>query len=80
MPGIQYQDSAEALLTQGYGHICFRVSDVDATHASVVASGGGERMPPRQSPEPGVRMSFVSDPEGNLVELLDRRLGVGWVK
>jgi hypothetical protein len=30
-------------------------------------------MSPSQSPEPGVRISFVSDPEGNLIELLDRR-------
>jgi catechol 2,3-dioxygenase-like lactoylglutathione lyase family enzyme len=25
---------------------------------------------PRQSPEPGRRMAFVHDPEGNLVELI----------
>jgi hypothetical protein len=29
-------------------------------------------MPPCPAPEPGVRMAFVADPEGNLVELLDR--------
>jgi len=29
-------------------------------------------MPPCAAPEPGVRMAFVADPEGNLVELLDR--------
>jgi glyoxylase I family protein len=34
-------------------------------------------MPPQASPEPGVRMSFVSDPEGNLIELLDRAGAVG---
>ena len=27
-------------------------------------------MAPCPSPEPGVRMAFVADPEGNLVELL----------
>jgi hypothetical protein len=27
---------------------------------------------PRQSPEPGVRMAFVHDAEGNLIELLER--------
>ena len=32
-------------------------------------------MTPRPSPEPGVRMAFVADPEGNLVELLDRTAG-----
>jgi hypothetical protein len=29
-------------------------------------------MTPRASPEPGVRMAFVADPEGNLIELIDR--------
>ena len=29
-------------------------------------------MPPQPSPEPGVRMSFLADPEGNLIELVER--------
>jgi glyoxylase I family protein len=29
-------------------------------------------MAPQPSPEPGVRMSFLADPEGNLVELVQR--------
>lgn len=72
VPGIQGKDSAEALLTHGYGHLCFRVTDLDASHAAAIAAGARERMPPQQSPEPGVRMSFLSDPEGNLIELVDR--------
>ena len=76
-PGIQAPDPASALLTRGYGHICLRVEDLDAVHAAALAAGAGERMPPGQSPEPGVRMSFISDPEGNLIELLDRAHGVG---
>jgi len=27
---------------------------------------------PGQSPEPGVRFAFLADPEGNLIELLQR--------
>jgi len=76
-PGIQATDQAEALLTRGYGHICLRVDDVDLLHAWLVEIGAGERMPPQLAPEPGVRMSFVSDPEGNLIELLDRAGPVG---
>jgi 3alpha(or 20beta)-hydroxysteroid dehydrogenase len=67
----------EALLTRGFGHVCFRVADVDAVHARALAIGATEKMAPQDAPEPGVRMSFVSDPEGNLVELLDRRYPVG---
>lgn len=76
-PGLQAANPAEALLTQGYGHICLRIEDVDAMHAQLLAAGASERMAPQQSPEPGVRMSFVADPEGNLIELLDRKGHVG---
>lgn len=71
-PGLQAPDSATALLTRGYGHIALRISDVDGTHAALLAAGASERMAPQASPEPGVRMSFVADPEANLIELLDR--------
>jgi lactoylglutathione lyase len=30
---------------------------------------------PRQSPEPGVRMAFVADADGNLVEFIERGTG-----
>jgi hypothetical protein len=32
-------------------------------------------MVPQQSPERGVRMSYVTDLEGNLVELVERNPG-----
>jgi predicted enzyme related to lactoylglutathione lyase len=34
-----------------------------------------EVMAPQPSPEPGVRMSFLADPEGNLIELVERHPG-----
>jgi lactoylglutathione lyase len=58
-------------------HICLRVADVDDLHARLLAHGAFERLAPQLSPEPGVRMSFVADPEGNLIELLDRAHPVG---
>lgn len=71
-PG-QAPDQPSSLLRRGYGHICLRVDDVDARHAHLVAAGALERMSPRPSPEAGVRMSFVADPEGNFIELIDRK-------
>jgi len=71
-PGLNAPDAATALLTRGYVHICFRADDVDELHARLVASGATERMAPQEAPEAGVRMSFVADPEGNLIELIDR--------
>jgi catechol 2,3-dioxygenase-like lactoylglutathione lyase family enzyme len=37
-----------------------------------LARGARPVMPPCPAPEPGVRMAFVADPEGNLIELLHR--------
>lgn len=62
----------EALLRRGYGHICVRISDVESTHARLLELGAVEKMPPSPSPESGVQMSFVADPEGNFIELIDR--------
>jgi lactoylglutathione lyase len=65
---------AEAALREGYGHIAFDVTDLDAAYERAVARGARPVMSPCSSPEPGVRMAFVADPEGNLVELLHRPL------
>jgi lactoylglutathione lyase len=63
---------AEAALRQGYGHVAFDVADLDAAYERAVGCGARPVMPPGPSPEAGVRMAFVADPEGNLVELLHR--------
>ena len=72
VPGLRPADPAEAALSQAFGHVAFDVADLDATFDRVVALGARPVMTPRPSPEPGVRMAFVADPEGNLVELLSR--------
>jgi len=71
-PGLQAANPVEAALTRGYGHVAFDVPDVDAAYDALLAAGATDRMSPRPSPEPGVRMAYVADPEGNLIELLDR--------
>ncbi len=63
---------AEAALREGYGHVAFDVTDLDAAYDRAVARGARPVMPPGPSPEAGVRMAFVADPEGNLIELLHR--------
>lgn len=76
-PGLHAPNPPEALLTQGYGHICLRVADVDSFYDRLIAGGASDRMSPRDAPEPGVRMAFVADPEGHLIEILDRKWRVG---
>jgi len=71
-PGLQAGDPVEAALTRGFGHVAFDVPDVHAAYDALLAAGATDRMSPRPSPEPGVRMAYVADPEGNLLELLDR--------
>jgi glyoxylase I family protein len=63
---------AAAALRAGYGHVAFDVTDLDGAWDRAVARGARPVMPPCPSPEPGVRMAFVADPEGNLIELLHR--------
>ena len=60
------------ILTQGYGHICLRVDDVDELYDRLVSAGASSIMPPGESPVSRVRMAFVADPEGNFIEMLDR--------
>jgi catechol 2,3-dioxygenase-like lactoylglutathione lyase family enzyme len=71
-PGPRPAGPLDACLTQGFGHMCLDVADVDQAFGHLLTAGAAERMPPRPSPEPGVRMAYVADPEGNLIELIDR--------
>ena len=71
-PGLRAANPAEAALTEGFGHLAFGVASLAAAHSRLIGLGAREIMPPQPSPEPGVRMSFLADPEGNLVELVER--------
>ena len=71
-PGLRAPDPLTAALTEGYGHFAVTTPRLDAVHSALVAHGAGEVMRPGPSPEPGVRMAWVSDPEGNLIELIER--------
>ncbi|MEU6350437.1 VOC family protein [Streptomyces sp. NPDC047072] len=74
-PGLLADSPLEAAGTLGYGHLCLAVDtadEVDSEFARLVAAGAGVRMSPRPAPRPGGRMAFVSDPFGNLIELINR--------
>jgi len=70
-PGIGRQSPQDALLTHGFGHIAFTTDDLDATFADLVARGATPVWDPRPSPQPGVRMAFISDLDGNLIEVME---------
>ncbi|WP_084126716.1 VOC family protein [Demequina sp. NBRC 110054] len=71
-PGPRAADPAEAALTEGFSHLAFDVRGLDGEFARLVLLGAREVMTPRPSPEEGVRMAYLADPEGNLVELVER--------
>ena len=59
-----------AALRRGHGHVAFTVADLDAVFWRAVNAGGRVVWEPRSSPRAGQRIAFVSDPDGNLVELM----------
>ena len=71
-PGIQGRTPIEALATRGYGHFALSAPDIDEVVAGALAAGASAMAEPSPSPEPGVRFAFLADPEGNLVELVER--------
>ena len=68
--GLAHADPPAALRRRGFGHVALEVSDLEGAFAAAVEAGGNPVWDPRPSPEPGRRMAFVHDPEGNLVELI----------
>ena len=59
--------------TRGFGHVALETDDLDAAYATAIEAGATAVWEPRQSPEPGRRMAFVHDPDGNLIELIGPR-------
>jgi predicted enzyme related to lactoylglutathione lyase len=56
----------------GFGHIAFEVEDVAAARGIVLAAGGhaiGAIVTIQPSPERSVTWCYVTDPEGNVIEL-----------
>ena len=65
-------DPSSAIRAGGYGHWALTVDDVATIHAELVAAGGREVWSPRPAPPPARgAMSYLTDPEGNLLELVE---------
>ena len=70
VPGVPKTDPPSANAVHGYNHACFYVTDLEAAYARLLEHGAGGVWDPRESPEPGMRMAYVTDPDGNLIELV----------
>ena len=73
---FNYSDLAErptrAVNRPGFGHIAFAVDDVEVARAEVLAAGGsavGEVVTLTTSMGNRVTWCYVTDPEGNIIEL-----------
>ncbi len=71
--GIRAETPIDALATRGYGHFALATPEIGTLFAQAVGAGARGVREPGPSPEPGVTFAFVADPEGNLVELVERR-------
>jgi lactoylglutathione lyase len=59
-------------LGTGYGHIALTVDDIDATLERLAEQGIEPERPPYTVREGGSRLTFVSDPDGYRIELIER--------
>ena len=59
-------------LGTGYGHIAIGVDDLDETLAALAEQGIEPEREPYRVREGGSRITFVRDPDGYRVEIIDR--------
>lgn len=64
------QNFGDGLRTSGIGHFCFRVDDVDAVLAELHRRGVPTFVELGSYPNVGVRVCFVQDNNGNLIEFV----------
>lgn len=56
----------------GIGHLALSVSDLETTYQRLMSLGAHSFIGPSASPEPSIQFAYLADPEGNLIELVDR--------
>ncbi|WP_289500270.1 VOC family protein [Gloeocapsopsis sp. IPPAS B-1203] len=64
------ENFGDGLRTSGIGHFCFRVDDVDAVLAELNRRGVATFVELGSYPNAGVRLCFVKDNNGNLIEFV----------
>ena len=63
-------DVFTAMSDRGYVHIAFTSADVDAVAAELLSRGVALELPPTNFDAAGVRLLFIRDNNGNLIEIV----------
>lgn len=63
------------LSTQGFSHLAFETPDIVATREALVAKGVTTASQISDLPPLGIKAMFVIDPEGNVIEIIERLPG-----
>jgi methylmalonyl-CoA/ethylmalonyl-CoA epimerase len=74
MPNMS--DFGQALRTTGVGHFCFRVDSVDDAISELNRRGVPTFVEAADYPNIGVRVGFIKDNNGNIIEFAESLKGV----
>lgn len=67
--GLEVAEVSDHLRREGYAHLCFHVEDLNAAMAELERRGVPVLMPPSDYTQLGLRIGFVQDNNGNVIEL-----------
>lgn len=68
---------ADGAALRGWFQAAFRARDVEEAFSRLVAAGAAAVMPPFTAPDGQSRVAFIADPDGNLIELVERSGAIG---
>jgi lactoylglutathione lyase len=71
-PSPRASNHADQHLLLGVSHLCLQVHDIQRVFDKLVAAGATVLMEPQVAVDPDNMISYMHDPEGNLIELLQR--------
>jgi catechol 2,3-dioxygenase-like lactoylglutathione lyase family enzyme len=66
------EDRTPSGVTGGWNHLAWEVEDLDQAYAELTARGVSFHVPPEDFPpeNPSMRIAFFTDPDGNILELI----------
>ena len=66
-------DPIESTRQQGWFQLAFAVDDLAATYSQVLVRGARPVKPPFCAPDGRAQVAFIADPDGHLIELIQRQ-------